>query len=79
MAAQMFFEAKMSKETGLGGGDGGADRSKLDEWCGPPPPGGGSSYISLPYEFPTPGDYRVWVQIKTDGRVVTGIFDASVM
>ena len=32
---------------------------------------GENSTISLPYEFPTAGEYRVWVQIKTGGRVVT--------
>ena len=37
-----------------------------------------SSTISLPYEFPTPGDYRVWVQIKTDGQIMTAIFDTTV-
>jgi hypothetical protein len=76
MAAQMFFESKMSKETGLTAS---ADHSKLDDWCGPPPTGGGASFISLPYEFPTPGDYRVWVQIKTDGQVKTAVFDTTVM
>jgi hypothetical protein len=79
MAAQMFFETKMSKEKGVAGGEVGADGSQLDDWCGPPPAGGGSSFISLPYEFPTPGDYRVWVQIKTGGHVETGVFDATVM
>jgi hypothetical protein len=79
MAAQVFFEAKVSKETGAKGKEGGLDPSRFDDWCGPPPAGGGSSFISLPYEFPSPGDYRVWVQIKTDGRVVTGVFDTTVM
>jgi len=27
------------------------------------------STLIIPYEFPTPGDYRVWVQIKTGGQV----------
>jgi hypothetical protein len=79
MAAQVLFETEMAQETGLAGGQGGADHSKTDEWCGPPSPGGGASMISLPYEFPAPGDYRVWVQIKTGHRILTGIFDATVM
>jgi hypothetical protein len=79
MAAQMFFESKMATEAGGAKSEGARNLSKWDEWCGPPPAGGGSSIISLPYEFPTAGNYRVWVQIKTNGRVETGIFDATVM
>jgi hypothetical protein len=34
--------------------------------------------VSFPYEFPRPGRYRLWVQVKTGGRVQTGVFDAEV-
>jgi hypothetical protein len=34
--------------------------------------------ISFPYEFPQPGRYRLWVQVKTGGKVQTGVFDAEV-
>lgn len=37
-----------------------------------------SSQISFPYAFPKPGKYRVWVQVKVDGRVRTGVFDTTV-
>jgi len=36
------------------------------------------STVSLPYQFPTPGKYRIWVQFKTGDRVLTGVFDAQV-
>ncbi len=32
----------------------------------------------LPYEFPQPGRYRLWVQVKNGGQVRTGVFDAMV-
>jgi hypothetical protein len=37
-----------------------------------------SSEIYLPYEFPTPGDYRIWVQFKSGDKVLTAAFDAHV-
>jgi len=36
------------------------------------------SSVSLPYQFPEPGDYRIWVQFKTGARVLTAVFDAHV-
>jgi hypothetical protein len=35
------------------------------------------SNVSFPYEFPRPGPYRLWVQLKSAGRVYTGVFDTS--
>ena len=40
--------------------------------------GGLPSEVNFPYGFPSAGAYRIVVQMKAEGRVYTGIFDADV-
>jgi hypothetical protein len=34
--------------------------------------------ISFPYAFPRPGKYHMWVQVKHEGRILTGVFALEV-
>jgi hypothetical protein len=91
MAAQGYFQSKLARESGKSAqpdamadmpgmagmaGMSGMDHSKMGHMMHPM--AGGASLITLPYEFPTPGDYRLWVQFKTADQVMTAVFDATV-
>ncbi len=37
------------------------------------------SEVTFPFEFPRAGHYRIWVQAKSAGKVLTGVFDVDVL
>ena len=41
-------------------------------------PAGATGQVRFPYAFPRAGSFRVWVQVKSGGKVHTGSFDATV-
>jgi len=38
-----------------------------------------ASTVSFPYAFPRPGRYRLWVQVKVSGQILTGVYDVDVI
>jgi hypothetical protein len=68
MASQQAFDAK---DPAVSGGMAGMDHSAHGAHSA-------ADTISFPYEFPQPGRYRLWVQVKSGGAVETGVFDAEV-
>ena len=78
MAAQSYFENKLASESAGGAdgtsGGGAIDHSKMHHAHS----AGAVSSVYLPYEFPVPGKYRIWVQFKIGEKVLTGVFDATV-
>lgn len=74
MAAQNFYEEKLAREAGGGkveSNDANAAEHSMKMMQR-------ASVVTLPYEFPAPGEYRIWVQFKTGGQILTAVFDTAV-
>jgi len=68
MAAQSLFDQRRTGDTSQA-----PDRGAM-----PMPNAALPDTVSFPYAFPKPGRYRMWVQVRRDGRVLTGTFDTTV-
>lgn len=78
MAAQQLFELRAEGRAPLAVGS-----SKGDPICQLPPVETMAEAmthgdLAFPYAFPKPGAYRLWVQVKVRGEVLTGVFDVAV-
>ena len=83
MAAQQFFlKASYPDQSGLDSQPGplpqepsAADPTLHDAHSNAQ---GSPGQVSFPYVFPQPGSYRIWVQMKSQGRILTAVFDTTV-
>ena len=76
MAAQMTFEMREPGDSvrgRLGARISAAEHAMMSA------PMETKNEVAFPYAFPKSGNYRVWVQVKRGGRILTGAFDAPVV
>jgi hypothetical protein len=76
MAAQMTFEMRQPGDTVRGRL---GQRISTAEHTMMSAPLAATSEVAFPYAFPKAGNYRVWVQVRKAGRILTGAFDAPVV
>ncbi len=81
MAALMIAEQQNVPGSGSGSGSGSANSSSMNSMPGMnmsnAPSEALPSTVSFPYGFPTPGRYRIIVQMKHSATIETAIFDAT--
>jgi hypothetical protein len=57
---------------------GGTDQPGMASMAGMGGASARAGAVAFPYEFPAPGRYRIWVQVKCGSQILTGVFDTAV-
>jgi hypothetical protein len=57
----------------------GQGRAPVEAMTGSHAHGAAAVTLAIPFAFPQPGRYRLWVQMKHRGQVLTGAFSANVL
>jgi hypothetical protein len=79
MAALVMAEQSVDSRTaGPAGRPASNPSSPMQQMIMPPPGEPWPANVSFPYGFPKPGTYRLFVQMKHSGHIVTGVFDCDV-
>jgi hypothetical protein len=76
MAAVQLADATLAKNAGAAAADSSSAKSEMNMPGMAMGPIGAE--VSFPYGFPKPGFYRIFIQVKYNGRVETGVFDTQV-
>ena len=76
MASQEAFRQRDNSSAGAASGTLGTNSSSaiMPMSVGISP----STRVSFPYQFPKAGPYRVWIQVRIAGRVLTGVYDVQI-